>query len=165
MILYCTYDVRSMYLSYTSKTSNGHALVFISIEPLHTNPNIHVIIVYVYHIRTTVKPVNTPGHVYNSIQRYNTCTIVHIRTLFGQSPNIVGSYVCNLGNRPYVHYATYKIYECCNILFPYVRSPILYDSARYFVVRVVYLFFCRSLVVCLLLLFARLPPRQLIIFS
>ena len=102
---------------------------------------------------------------YNSIQRYNTCTIVHIRILFGQSPNNVGSYVCNLGNRPYVHYATYKIYECCNILFPYVRSPILYDSARYFVVRVVYLFFCRSLVVCLLLLFARLPPHQLIIFS
>ena len=78
---------------------------------------------YITCTRITVKPVNT-GHVYNSIQRYNTCTIVHIRILFGQSPNNVGSYVCNLGNRPYVHYATYKIYECCNILFPYVRSPI-----------------------------------------
>ena len=123
MILYCTYDVRSMYLSYTSKTSNGHALVFISIEPLHTHPNIHVIIVYVYHMRTTVKPVNTPGHVYNSIQRYNTCTIVHIRILLEQSPNIVGSYVCNLGNRPYVHYATYKYTNVVTYCFHMCVAP------------------------------------------
>jgi hypothetical protein len=123
MILYCTYDVRSMYLSYTSKTSNGHALVFISIEPLHTHPNIHVIIVYVYHMRTTVKPVNTPGHVYNSTQRYNTCTIVHIRILLEQSPNIVGSYVCNLGNRPYVHYATYKYTDVVTYCFHMCVAP------------------------------------------
>jgi len=74
-------------------------------------------------MRTTLKPVNTPGHVYNSIQRYNTCTIVHIRIFFEQSPNIVGSYVRNLGNRPYVHYATYKYTNVVTYCFHMCAAP------------------------------------------
>ena len=118
-----------MYLSYRGETPNGTCTsVYIHIYR-YISTHIDTVLTYGYRLRMSAKAVN----IWDTCTTYTYVYNVHLAIYMYKrtysydrwtKSKHVGNYVCNVGKRLHVHFATYTKYEYSSSSFPYIRSPI-----------------------------------------